>query len=487
MNILFLIVILFWWIRIIANLLSYIHLWFIKEYRFDRMIIHLRTKQGKMLYFLPWKRPPLSPKTVSLFLCTLGVLIFFYWILAWNPFMKLLVVDGIEFFLTAVFVFLFKVPTKLYHMLVIYTAGQKLHRHSPLIVIGITGSFAKTSTKEFLYTILHHKYKVLKTDASKNSVIAVAECILKQLRPEHEIFIVEMGAYKRGEIEKIAELVRPQIGIITAINAQHQDLFGSIETTMKAKYELTHSLSGRQIAIFNADNPYVMIMAGWAKAEKKAVWLFSREHQKISLTYDRFFEAHRIETGWQGTKFTLLDRKRSVTVSTRVLGEHQASNITAAIAASVACGMELQEAVNAAGMIEPFHKTMQPLPGFNGSMLINDTFNNNPDAAKAAIKFLSGLKGRKFLVFQPMIELGQYASTAHEEIGRSAALICDEIILTNANFFEAISRGVEQVFPKELHIFSATAAASYLRKTVQEGDVVLFKGKESELVLKKLL
>jgi UDP-N-acetylmuramoyl-tripeptide--D-alanyl-D-alanine ligase len=227
-----------WCIRLVANLVSYVHLWFVKEYRFDRMIIHLKTKQGKGLLFLPWRRPPASPKSITICVGTAAVEVILFTLLPFFIFWKLLILDILLFPVTALFVFLTKIPTLIYHKRLIIKAVQKLQAHKPMTVVGITGSFGKTSTKEFLASILGHKYKTLKTRASQNSPIAIAETILSQLKPEHEVFVVEMGAYKSGEIAKMCGMVHPQIGIVTAINEQHQDLFGTIEGTVSAKYEL---------------------------------------------------------------------------------------------------------------------------------------------------------------------------------------------------------------------------------------------------------
>jgi len=245
-----------WCARLLLNLLSYIQLWYVKEYRFDRMLIHLKTKQGKRLLFLPWRRPPLKPKACFIFIASALVLLGIYFILPLFIIWKLFFMDILLFPITAVFVLIAKVPTWIYHGILIRKAINKLQSHKKMIVIGITGSYGKTSTKEILATILGTKFKTLKTEASKNSPIGIAEVILSKLTPDDEVFIVEMGAYKPGEIREMCKIVKPSIGIVTAINEQHQDLFGSIDATVKAKYELIQGLNDGKIAIFNADNRY---------------------------------------------------------------------------------------------------------------------------------------------------------------------------------------------------------------------------------------
>jgi len=136
-------------------------------------------------------------------------------------------------------------------------ASTKLDHHQKLIVIGVTGSYGKTSTKEILHQILSTKYKVLKTPSSYNTAVGVANVVLKELKNDHEIFIVEMGAYKKGEIKKICELTKPHIGIITGLNEQHLDRFKTIENTLKAKTELIEALPSNSVIALNFDNSYL--------------------------------------------------------------------------------------------------------------------------------------------------------------------------------------------------------------------------------------
>ena len=482
------VVVFLWLVRIVTNVLSYIHLWYVKEYRWDRMRIHLGTPQGKRILFLPFRPPPLTPKTFVLFWATLIILELIYVSLPRTSILlKLAVIDLLTFPVVSVIVWVLKIPTQLYHAYKIRRAIHLLRLHKPMRVIGITGSFGKTSTKEYLATILSSKYKVLKTSDSKNSPIGIAEVILGQLKPEHEIFIVEMGAYKKGEIAEMCHMVNPQIGIVTAINPQHQDLFGSIETTMQAKYELINGLPKDGIAIFNADNEKTLEMAQWAKREGKLVWVYAKEGKKLS-NVDQIIRARNVETKLDSVSFDVIMGKQRANVEANVLGEHQVSNILAAILAANAVGMNLEQAAKTAGNIRPFTKIMQQVKGVNSALFINDTFNNNPDAAKVAIDYLAQTKGRKILVFQPMIELGEYADSAHWEVGEAAAKVCDEIYVTNATYIDAITAGVQSVNKnKQVVALPAKAVAARIKKQVTGGDTVLFKGKEAGYILRLLV
>mgnify|MGYP001613034559 CR=1 FL=1 len=457
MNVLLTIIVLVWIARIIHNTLAFVELWWVKEYRWDRMLVHLKTDQGKHMYILPFRGLRISPKTIGLVIISLAVLVLLFFALPFHVLIRLLLLDIISFPLTAILVFLIGIPQWLYHRVIIEWSTQKLRSHKNLFVIGITGSYGKTSTKEYLATILSTKYKVLKTEKSQNSLIGIAETIFRELRSEHEVFIVEMGAYKIGEIAEMSKMVQPQIGIITAINEQHQDLFGSIENTMKAKYELIAGLSGKRIAVMT-DGYNLTKLIEWAKRDK--LDLRGPHITDVSQKTD-------------GVSFHL----NSTPVHAPVIGIHQAHNIALAITAAVAAGMTLVDATKATEKIIPIDGMMKPVKGINGSTFIDDTFNNNPDGAIAAINYLATTRGKKILVFQPMIELGVFAQSAHERVGKRAAEVCDTIILTNKNYLK--------FFPG--NVYGPKEASDYIRRNVSSADTVLFKGKEAQNVLRLLV
>lgn len=481
----------FWMLRIVFNILTYAELWWVKEYRWDRMVIHLRTPQGKRILWPGFRRPPISPKSTLLVALSLIVTGCIVWVVSLPLLIRLAIADLLSFPVTWILVYLLNVPTKIYHSLLILLAVRKLRSHKPMTVIGVTGSYGKTSVKDYLATILSSKFTVVKTEASKNSPIGIAEVILNTLKPEHEVFVVEMGAYRIGEIEKMASMVKPHIGIITAINPQHQDLFGSLENTMKAKYELIEGLEGRRIAIFNADDDRVRTMAGWARRDGCDVWgvtaIIPNPKFQIPNNGQKKFFANNITATFDGIEFMCASDKEKARVSAPVIGAHQVGNILIALAGAVAAGMTVHEAARAAIHIRPTPKVLEITPGVNGSTFVNDTFNNNPDSAKAALDVLRWGKRKKFLVFQPMIELGSYAASSHREVGEHAARICDAILLTNNNFFDPFIQGIHRVSPQlPTMVMDPKRIASFLKEHVTRGDTVLFKGKEAEHVLHAL-
>jgi len=443
-----------------------------------------KTNQGKWIYFPEWRIPPLKIKTFTLFVGLGMCEVLLFLLLPYSIFVRLFIMDVLLFPLSFLFVICFRIPTLILHAYKIRKAKKILASHQWKDVVGITGSFGKTSTKEFLTTILSHAYQVLKTAASKNSPIGISEVVLSNLKQEHDLFVVEMGAYKPGEIAQMAELVSPTIGIITAINAQHQDLFGTIEHTMQAKYELLAGLVGKKIAIVNADNSYTHTLGDWAKRDGCTVWFVTTDKKNHP---EAEFWVDTIISDEESFSFTLHYKKESYGVKTTIRGEHFVLNVALSIVAAYAAGMSLKDASESASTIQSFQRVMQPSIGKLGEVLINDTFNNNPDASIAALNYLAKYKKKKILVFQPMIELGDFADVSHERVGERAAEVCDEIIVTNKNFYAAFMRGVFKIHPAmKVRVLQTSKAASYIRSFIQKGDAILFKGKEAEYIWREL-
>ena len=303
----------FWLIRQTKAILFWLYLWQLKEYHIGRFIDHFRTEKGKKLFknklfilklaaifilFISYsefilgfilavylvetikflydflkkrvKKPVFTKKTIFLlFLIFLFEICYFLiYFPNKNLILYLLVFDILTPFVVSGIVLLFQPLTVLLRNQVIKKARLKRERFKDLLAIGITGSYGKTSTKEFLALILSEKFKVLKTKEHQNSEIGISGCILDDLNESHEIFIAEMGAYNKGGIKLLADIVKPEIGILTGINEQHLATFGSQENIIQAKYELIESLPEQGVAIFNTNNEYCQLMYEKTKIAK---------------------------------------------------------------------------------------------------------------------------------------------------------------------------------------------------------------------------
>ena len=223
-------------------------------------------------------------------------------------------------------------------------------------------------------------------------------------------------------------------------------------------------------------------MGEWAKRDGMTIWWYGKNGNMPKG--DRIFEACDVVAGAGGLDFTCRSGASQVKVHTSVVGAHQVSNILAAIAAAVAAGISFGDAAKAASLVEPVHKVLERMSGIHGLTLIDDTFNNNPDAAIAALDVLAMAKGKRVLIFQPMIELGTYANSAHKKVGAYAAKICDAIVLTNSNWSEDFISGVRSVSDTvPVSVLSGEKAAKYIQTVAVGKDTILGKGKEAARVL----
>ena len=345
-------------------------------------------------------------------------------------------------------------------------------------VIGITGSYGKTSTKYILHQILSQKFNTLMTPDSYNTPMGVTKVIRGDLTAAHEVFIVEMGAYRRGDIRELCELASPEIGILTAVGPQHLERFKSIETIAKTKYELIESLPADGLAVFNCDND---IVAGLAdKTDDKQVI-------RYAVDADSDLTASNIRHTDAGLKFTVHSNAPQaageIKIRTQLLGRHNVSNILAATSVALACGMELEEIRDAVAKVEPVPHRLELSAGPGGVTIIDDSFNANPVGAKAALEVLDDFGrapngGKKVLVTPGMVELGEQEYEENRRFGERAAQVCDRVILVGPNRTAPILDGLKTAnYPKEQVRIAANLAEvkAYLAKLLSPGDVVLFE------------
>lgn len=306
----------------------------------------------------------------------------------------------------------FQIPTAIWRRIFINKAKQKRAKFKDLLVVGITGSYGKTSTKEFLAAILSDKFKVLKTKEHQNSEVGVSQCILNELKPEHEIFVVEMAAYNTGGIKLLCGIAQPKIGVITGINEQHMATFGSQENIIKTKYELIECLPSDGTAFFNAKNKYCLELYDKTKLNKKFLY-------------------------GQNTTF---------------FGEE---NLLGAKAVAKELGMTEEEISKAAAKIGNKFSGIQLKNGINGISIIDATYSANPDGVLAHLEYLKKFSGKKIIIMPCLIELGKVSKEVHQRIGKKIAEVCDLAIITTKDRFKEIKKeaGDTAVFlenPKEI-------------------------------------
>lgn len=341
-----------------------------------------------------------------------------------------------------------------------------------LIKIGITGSYGKTSVKHFLHHILSEKYNVLMTPGSYNTPMGVVITTRMHLKPIHEIFIAEMGAKQLGDIKEICDIVHPHIGILTAIGPQHLETFLSIENVQTTKYELPNALpkNGKGIAYLNYDFEHV---ASYPPIAGIKSFTYGLQHPNVN------YAAKNLAYTSQGISFTLYEGNELVVdLQTRLLGEHNVSNIVVACAVALNLGVPVSSIKYAVKSLKPVQHRLE-LKNQGGITILDDAFNSNPKGAAMAVEVLGKIKGNKKIIITPgMIELGEKEYELNKVFGTQMAEHCDYVILVGRKQTAAIQDGLAEVnYPTE-KLYVATSlndANQHLKTLIAPGDVVLYE------------
>jgi len=365
-------------------------------------------------------------------------------------------------------------------------AKKRIVKYPNLKVVGITGSYGKSTTKEILADILSKKYKVLKTPANINTAIGIAQLILDKLDESYEIFVVEMGAYKTGEIKEICDIVHPQIGIITAINEQHLALFGKIENTIKAKFELIDCLPEKGLAILNAGDANIQagmeLRSALDHGIKAKVKLYSVGAKSDVYTIGE-------ACGRQNVKFKFISGANMKDFSINITGCHNTSNALAAIIAAENLNMSLDQISMILQKVSYLDIALKNSAGPNGSTLIDDTYNANPDGVFAALNHVKIQRGRKIIVMSSLIELGSRAHKIHQKLGKEISDIAAKVFFLDDYYISDIRKGAaknKESYAEIIGEKSAKKISENLKDELKSSDTVLFINRGSRKVLELL-
>jgi UDP-N-acetylmuramoyl-tripeptide--D-alanyl-D-alanine ligase len=335
-----------------------------------------------------------------------------------------------------------------------------------LRVTGITGSVGKTTTKEFVASVLAQRHQVLKSEGSYNNEIGLPLTLL-QLNDLHERVVLEMGTYGPGEIASLAEIARPQVGVVTNVGPVHLERMGSVERIAEAKSELVQALPPDGVAVLNGDDRWVRSMA----RETKARVFFYGMNSDCDLWADQ------VESmGLEGIRFRFRYEGSSVYAHIPLLGSHSVHTALRAAAVGLVEGLSWDEIIH--GLRTGEQLRLVVVPGVNGSMLLDDTYNSSPDSAIAALNLLDDLDGRKIAVMGDMLELGGYAVEGHCRVGRRAMDVVATLI-TVGELGKLIGQGALDygMAPERvIHLPDNGSVVELLRDLLQAGDVVLVKG-----------
>jgi len=528
-----------WFVVFSKKLSFWIWLWQLKEYHLGRFVDHFRTYKGKQLVFnflllvkiilafviyfysepivafivialffvesifvfksLAEKRlriPVLTRKTSVILSAgiSLEFLIISFLLAAKTSLVKttaiLLAFDIAVPVLTSLLVLAFQPLAVALRNQVLKQAKRKINGMEKLLVIGVTGSYGKTSVKEFLATILSKKYKVLKTTQHQNSEIGISNCIISNLKDDHEIFVVEMGAYNKGGIKLLTNIVSPKIGILTGINEQHMATYGSLENTIKTKFELISSLPPDGLAVLNYDDSNI-------KGAKINDFNQNIKNIKFYSVFDKKADiwAENVKVDINSLSFKIKAKDGDeADFQLNLLGFHNIHNVLAAAACAKYLGINLAEISKACLEIDPLQSGVQLKNGINNLNLLDATYSANPTVVISHLEYLKLWPGKKIIIMPCLIELGKASKEVHEKIGEKIAEVCDLAIVTTrdrvgeikegANRF--IARGEQRKLPPIIFIENSNQILEKIKSFTDPGDVVLLESRVPSKVIKGL-
>lgn len=345
-------------------------------------------------------------------------------------------------------------------------------------VIGVTGSFGKTSVKHILGHILRVNASTLYTPGSVNTLMGISRVIRENLQEGCRFFIVEMGAYGRGSIARLCGLTPPKAGIITAIGEAHAERFKTLDNVARAKFELAEAVlanapEGQRIVIHES-----VLEQDYARAfveRERPHFIICGASPAADIKIEKF------EQTATGLNIELSDKAKKLQLFAPLFGEHHVGNIVLAFATACALGMPAERAIAALRTTPQIQHRLEVKPQPNGTITIDDAYNSNPRGFKAALKILSQLgvsnKGRRILVTPGLVELGDRHDDAHRELGREAAKYADIILTVSPDRIPTFVEGAQAQDPQKLIVPapSFAAARQWLDQNLRRNDVVLLE------------
>lgn len=350
-------------------------------------------------------------------------------------------------------------------------AKNLLSQMPDMKIIGITGSYGKTSTKHYLNRILSEQFDVLMTPGSYNTPMGVVRTVREMMKPYNNVFIVEMGAKQIGDIKEICDLVHPEIGIVTAVGEQHLESFKCIENVQRTKFELVDALPNNGFAVINDDFEFV--------ANRKVSNVEAKRYA-VRNAKNADYCATDIEYSEHGTRFTIKGKEKELTLETKLVGECNISNLMAAVIVAMKLGVSDEKIKFAVNKIEQVEHRLNIKRTAGGVAIIDDAFNSNPDGSKMALDVLSRMKkGKRIVVTPGMIELGDKQFFHNCNFGKHIAKTCDVAIVVGQYNREAIVKGIKESgkFDENnlIIVDSFAEAQNRLSGILQSGDTVLYE------------
>ena len=356
-------------------------------------------------------------------------------------------------------------------------AGEIARKYQHVKIVGITGSYGKTSVKEYAFQLLENFYKTNKTKKNLNTEMGLSQAIINGDLESQEVFVAEMAAYKIGEVKRLCQILPPDIAVITGIDEQHNSLFGGIENTLKAKSEIIFNAKKNATIILNYDNQYLRSLK--LPAENKVI--------TYALNNPADLTAEKIVMTENGLNFVLKYKNNSYNCETELISEHNVLNLLSATAITMSMGVEIEKIIPLFKEILPPDKTLAVVKPNANLTILDDSYNANPSGVKSGIKTLGSFSGHKILILDDILELGEHTTRIHQELAQTIAdSKPDLVLLVGKNYADLLIKHLQSLnFPadkvlKESKVTHLKAKDILKQSLVNKKTVVLFEGRRSE-------
>lgn len=314
-------------------------------------------------------------------------------------------------------------------------ARKILNQRPDLIIIGITGSYGKTSVKNILTELLKTKYRVVASPASFNTPMGLARTVNENLRPDTQILILEMGARRVGEIQELCHWFQPQHGIITSIGACHLATFGNLETVAKTKAELFSNLPS----------------CGWAVTDGDNVWCQKLKHPNLI---------------W-------VKNSQQSNLATNLLGQHQQKNLQMATALALKLGIKITDIERVALNLPSIPHRLEKIIAPNGIIIFDDSYNANPASAQSALEVISNYQTRKVVQTPGFVEQGSHSSEAHAVLCEKIKSVADAVIVVGSLNRQDFERGLAGWKGDVVFVSDRESAKKIYPQWLHSGDILL--------------
>lgn len=346
-------------------------------------------------------------------------------------------------------------------------AKTRLQQMHGLRIIGITGSYGKTSVKHILNEMVKQDWLTLMTPKSYNNRMGITLTIRQHLKPIHELFLCEMGADHIHEISELMSFVQPQIGIVTAIGPQHLQTFRTMEVLIHEKMQMIEKLPRNGIGFLNMDNPYITAY----HIENKCAIIWFGNHMNAD------YRISNVRYSKDGTIFDLIHLQQRHEIRTKLLGEHNVLNITCAIAVAHTLGISWEKNIEVCKHL-PYVEHRLEKVDTQSYTILDDAYNANPQGARYALDVLRQMNHTRFLVTPGFIDLGERQNIENYQLGRNIVGCADEVILVGKMQTQQIAKGLKEAgfMLEHLHIVSTIEQAfQILNEKATQQDVVLIE------------